>query len=292
MKLSATLSAAEPFINKAKFGLAAFGATSHIAAATASGSGLSARDIPMLSIHKDLVVNIASTYSKYLSPIPLALNAIKKLAEPENFWRGIAELSPMMKILAGHVSNLPFFTGLLAAYNSLDKQTREFFQENPDVEEHKTQSQNRMDHLSSIFKNMKTMMKHSLKEIQSGKDKFKHFSRLTVVPGFSLPFFYGMVFGRGEKLNLFTHKLIRWARSVVGMVADADKVINGKDKFIKKMGAAFFLDSLVNSFSPWLEGNDDARNLTGNLSATISETGNLLYSMYLQGQKYKAAKLS
>ena len=66
MKLSATLSAAEPFINKAKFGLAAFGATSHIAAATASGSGLSGRDIPMLSIHKDLVVNIASTYSKYL----------------------------------------------------------------------------------------------------------------------------------------------------------------------------------------------------------------------------------
>jgi hypothetical protein len=42
----------------------------------------------------------------------------------------------------------------------------------------------------------------------------------------------------------------------------------------------------------WLEGNDDARNLTGNLSATISETGNLLYSMYLQAQKDKAAKLS
>jgi hypothetical protein len=284
------LSAAEPFINKAKFGLAAFGAMSHIVAATVSGAGVADHEIPRLSAKKDLLVNVASIYSRYLSPIPLALNAIKKLTEPENFWRGIAEVSPMMKMLSGHVSNLPFFTGLLAAYNSLDKQTREFFQENPEVEEHRTQSHNRLDHLTSILKNLKAMMKHSLKEIQAGKDKFKHFSRLTVVPGFALPFFYGMAFGRGEKLNLFTHKLIRWARSVVGMVSDLDKVINGKDKFIKNIGAAFFADSAVNSFSPWLEGNDDARNLTGNFSATISETGNLLYSIYLQAQKDKAAK--
>jgi hypothetical protein len=293
-KQTSLLSAAEPFINKAKFGLAAFGAVSHIAAAIASGAGVADHEIPGLSAKKDLLVNIASNYSRYFSPIPLALNAIKKLAEPENFWRGIAELSPMMKMLAGHVSNLPFFTGFLAAYNSLDKQTREFFQENPEIEQHKTQSSKRLDHLASIVTNMKTMMKHSLKEFQAGKDRFKHFSRLTVVPGFALPFFYGMVFGRGEKLNFFVHKVIRWGRSVVGMVADADKVVNGKDKFIKNIGAAFFADSAVNSLSPWLEGNDNARNLTGNFSATISETGNLLYSIYLQAQKEKekAAKLS
>jgi hypothetical protein len=286
------LSAAEPFINKAKFGLALSGAMSHILAFIVSGAAAANREIPRLSAKKDLFVNVASTYSRYLSPIPLALNAIKKLAEPANFWRGVAELSLMTKMLAGHVSHLPFFTGFLAAYNSLDKQTREFFQENPEIEEHKTQSSKRLDHLASIFKNMKTMMKHSLKEIQAGKDKFKHFSRLTVVPGFTLPFFYGMVFGRGEKLNLFTHKLIRWARSVVGMVSDADKVLNGKDKFIKNIGAAFFADSAVNSLSPWLEGNDDARNTAGNFSAAISEFGNFVYSIYLQAQKDKAAKLS
>jgi len=286
------LSRIEPFISKAKFGLAAFGAVSHIAAASVSGAAVVDREIPKLSARKDFFVNIASTYSRYLSPIPLALNAINKLAKPENFWRGVAELSLMTKMLAGHVSHLPFFTGLLAAYNSMDKQTREFFQENPEIDEHKTQSSKRLDHLVVIFKNMKTMMKHSLREIQTDKDKFKHFSRLTVVPGFTLPFFYGMAFGRGEKLNLFTHKLIRWARSVVGMVSDADKVLNGKDKFIKNIGAAFFADSAVNSLSPWLEGNDDARNTAGNFSAAISEFGNFVYSIYLQAQKDKAAKLS
>jgi hypothetical protein len=289
MQLSNTI---EPFVNKAKFGLATFGAVSHIAAAAVSGAGLMDREIPRLSARKDLFVNVASNYSRYLSPIPLALNAIKKLAEPANFWRGVAELSLMTKMLAGHVSHLPFFTGLLAAYNSMDKQTREFFQENPEIEEHKTQSSKRLDHLASIFKNMKTMMKHSLGEIQTSEDKFKHFSRLVVVPGFTLPFFYGMAFGRGEKLNLFTHKLIRWARSVVGMVSDADKVLNGKDKFIKNIGAAFFADSTVNSFAPWLEWNDDARNTAGNFSAAISEFGNFVYSIYLQAQKDKAAKLS
>lgn len=283
--------ATDSHLDKAKFGLVAFGAVSHALAALGAGSKVAGKDIPGVSNHESFFVELASKYSKYLSPIPLAINAIKKLSQPQNFWRGIAELSPLTKMLSGHVSNLPFFTGFLAAYNAYDKQTREFFEENPELLRHEAQSNSRLGHLGAILKNLKMMFKHSSKELNAGQDIFKHISRLLVVPGFGLPFFYGLLFGRAEKLNLFVHKFIRWGRSAVGMVADLDKVFNAKEAFVKKLGALFFLDSFVNSFSPWLENNRSARDTTGNISAAISETGNFFYSLYLQEQKDRDEKL-
>lgn len=289
----------ETAIDKVKYGLVGFGAVSHALAAMGAASKATDHKLPVLTTHEPLLVNVASNYSKYLSPLPLALNAIKKLSQPQNFWRGIAELSPLAKMLAGHVSNLPFFTGFLAGYNAYDKQIREFFEENPEIIRHEAKSESRKDHLIAIMKNLKAMLKHSYEKLSSGgvsreglvglREKFKYFSRLVVVPGFGLPFFYGMFFGRGEKLNFFIHKLIRWGRSAIGMVADADKVFNAKDPFVRKLGAAFFLDSFVNSFSPWLENNRAAVDTSGNISAAISETGNFIYSTYLQEQKNKEA---
>jgi len=286
-------------IDKLKYGLVAFGAVSHALAAMSAASKATDHRLPALTKHEPFLVNTASNYSKYLSPLPLALNAIKKLSQPQNFWRGVAELSPLAKMLAGHVSNLPFFTGFLAGYNAYDKQIREFFEENPEITRHEAKSDSRKDHLIAIMKNLKMMLKHSYDKLSvkgassegllSLREKFKYFSRLVVVPGFGLPFFYGMLFGRGEKLNFFMHKLIRWGRSAIGMVADADKVFNAKDPFVRKLGGAFFLDSFVNSFSPWLENNRAAVDTSGNISAAISETGNFLYSLYLQEQKDKEA---
>lgn len=275
-------------VNLVKLPLAFSGALSHIAAGTLSGAKLAGKDLNGAVEYEGAALKAADIYSKFISPVPLAIDAIGKLDKAETFWRGVAQLSYMSKMTAGHVSHLPFFTGILCAYNAYEKQLSEFFDENPHLNKHEAKSENRMEHLGVIFKNLGTIMKHSLSKLKSGDgDLLQNFSRVVVVPGFALPYFYGLAFGRGEKLHEFIHKLVRSSRSIIGVIEDVSMAMS-KDKGVSAFGKAFTLDSLTNSTSPWLENVQaatDPRNLTGNLAAAIGETGNLLYSMFLAKKK-------
>ena len=275
-------------VNLVKLPLAFAGALSHIVAGTLSGAKLAGKDLNGAVNYEGTALKAADVYSKFVSPVPLAIDAVGKLGKADTFWRGVAQLSYMSKMTAGHVSHLPFFTGILCAYNAYEKQVGEFFGENPHLTKHEAQSENRMEHLGVIFKNLGTIMKHSMSKLKGGEgDLLQNFSRVVVVPGFALPYFYGLAFVRGEKLHQFIHKLVRSSRSIIGVIEDVSMAMS-KDKGVSAFGKAFTLDSMTNATSPWLENVQaatDPRNLTGNLAAAIGETGNLLYSMFLANKK-------
>ena len=238
-----------------------------------------------LAQHEEQALRAANIYSKYMSFIPLAVNSVKNLLDPKTFWRGIAELSPMSKILAGHVSNLPFFTGGICTYNAYERYLKEFFEANPHIEKHETDSQKRLDHLLVILKNTSTIVTNSFKNLLKGEGDFlQNLSATLAIPGFGLPYFYGLIFARHDKLNHFVHKLVRSSRSIVGLVEDFS-MAKSKDAITRIFGRVFCAESGMNSMSPWFEPKEganprvDLRNPWGNLAAMIAETGNLLYSL-------------
>lgn len=271
------------FINKIKFPLAGAGAMSHLFAASVSLIKL-IKPESSLGQHENQALMAANIYSKYMSFIPLAVNSVKNLLDPKTFWRGLAELSPMSKILAGHVSNLPFFTGGICAYNAYERYLKEFFEANPHIEKHETDSQKRLDHLLVILKNTSTIVTNSFKNLFKGGDFLQNLSGALAIPGFGLPYFYGLVFARHDKLNHFVHKLVRSSRSIVGLVEDFS-MAKSKDATTRIFGRVFCAESGMNSMSPWFEPKEganprvDLRNPWGNLAAMIAETGNLLYSL-------------
>ena len=104
------------------------------------------------------------------------------------------------------------------------------------------------------------------------------------IPGFGLPYFYGLIFARHDKLNHFVHKLVRSSRSIVGLIEDFS-MAKSSDAITRIFGRVFCAESGMNSMSPWFEPKEgatarvDLRNPWGNLAAMIAETGNLLYSL-------------
>ncbi|MFZ4084526.1 MAG: hypothetical protein ACOYK1_03160 [Vampirovibrionia bacterium] len=275
------------FINKIKFPLAGAGAMSHLVAAIVSVVKLIKPDSG-LAQHEGQALMAANIYSKYMSFIPLAVNSIKNLLDPKTFWSGIAQLSPMSKILAGHVSNLPFFTGGICAYNAYDRYLKQFFKANPHIKKHETDSQKRLDHLLVILKNTSTIVTNSFKNLLKGEGDFlQNLSATLAIPGFGLPYFYGLVFARHDKLNHFVHKLVRSSRSIVGLIEDFSmaKSPDDDDAMTRIFGRVFCAESGMNSMSPWFEPKEgasakvDLRNPWGNLAAMIAETGNLLYTL-------------
>ena len=271
-------------INKIKFPLAGAGATSHLVAAIASVVKLIKPDSG-LAQHEGLALMVANIYSKYMSFIPLAVNSIKNLLDPKTFWRGVAELSPMSKILAGHVSNLPFFTGGICTYNAYERYLKEFFEAHPHIKKHETDSEKHLDHLLVILKNTSTIVTNSFKNLLKGEGNFlQNLSATLAIPGFGLPYFYGLIFARHDKLNHFVHKLVRSSRSIVGLIEDFS-MAKSSDAITRIFGRVFCAESGMNSMSPWFEPKEgatarvDLRNPWGNLAAMIAETGNLLYSL-------------
>ncbi|MFM7457840.1 MAG: hypothetical protein ACKO3R_04170 [bacterium] len=270
-------------IDKIKFPLAGAGAMSHLFAAALSLIKLVKPD-SRLAQYEEQALTAANIYSKYMSFIPLAVDSIKNLLDPKTFWQGLAKLSPMSKILAGHVSNLPFFTGGICAYNAYDRYLGEFFEANPHIEKHETNSEKRLDHLLVILKNTSTIVTNSFKNLLKGEGDFlQNLSRTLAIPGFGLPYFYGLIFARHDKLNHFVHKLVRSSRSIVGLIEDFS-MAKSTNPITRIFGRVFCAESGLNSMSPWFEPKEgaevkvDLRNPWGNLAAMIAETGNLLYS--------------
>jgi hypothetical protein len=191
----------------------------------------------------------------------------------------------MSKILAGHVSNLPFFTGGICTYNAYERYLKEFFEANPHIEKHETDSPKRLDHLFVILKNTSSIVTNSFKNLLKGEGNFlQNLSATLAIPGFGLPYFYGLIFARHDKLNHFVHKLVRSSRSIVGLIEDFS-MAKSPDAITRIFGRVFCAESGMNSMSPWFEPKEgatarvDLRNPWGNLAAMIAETGNLLYSL-------------
>jgi hypothetical protein len=231
---------------------------------------------------------ISDSYSKYLSPAPIAINAMKNLGTKDKFFRGIAELTPLTKGLAANVSNLPFFSGFFSGLNAMERHTKEFFEENEHLKPHEVEQDTRIGHLQAKIKNYKVLLKHTVPLMtakgkagasfqETLKEKLKHASRVITPLGFGLPFFYGLAFGRGEKLGNPIHKLVRSLRSAVGMLEDTS-MLYSPDAEVRKIGGIFSVDSGLGMFVPWTEDKPDLETAGANMSAVSAESANFMYS--------------